>query len=218
MFVRALHLKPMLRLSRFSLVALFPPMLAACQQETTTEAPEARPVRTITVEKREAGTPVTMTGRIEAEDEVTFAFRISGRQPHLALLIAHGEIIPATVVEIADTSDARAVTVDDRPRHHRDFRSPLTIVRGSDGNPPRDHAEKQHDQDHRNVPLPRQPESPDRERRKNYRQRQTRPSPGQVRIVDGQGRPCDEQDPQQKPDPRHRPAEKSGQETATRPQ
>jgi RND family efflux transporter MFP subunit len=36
-------------------------------------------VRTITVEKSEAGVPVTLTGRIEAEDEVSLAFRISGR-------------------------------------------------------------------------------------------------------------------------------------------
>jgi RND family efflux transporter MFP subunit len=31
------------------------------------------------VEKREAGTPITLTGRIEAEDEVALAFRIAGR-------------------------------------------------------------------------------------------------------------------------------------------
>src|SRR5262249_28515680 len=33
----------------------------------------------ITAAKHEAGAPVTLTGRIEAEDEVTLAFRISGR-------------------------------------------------------------------------------------------------------------------------------------------
>jgi membrane fusion protein, multidrug efflux system len=68
------------RLSRlaFALMAMTP-LLAACQPETNTAPAEARPVRTITVEKRIAGTPVTMTGRIEAEDEVALAFRISGR-------------------------------------------------------------------------------------------------------------------------------------------
>jgi RND family efflux transporter MFP subunit len=55
------------------------PMIAACGQEVSTAAPNPRPVRTVTVEKRTTGTPVTLTGRIEAEDEVTFAFRISGR-------------------------------------------------------------------------------------------------------------------------------------------
>jgi RND family efflux transporter MFP subunit len=53
--------------------------LAACQPKTENAAPEIRPVRTVTIEKREAGAPVTLTGRIEAEDEVALAFRISGR-------------------------------------------------------------------------------------------------------------------------------------------
>jgi len=53
--------------------------LAACNENTEAAAPEPRPVRTVTVEKREAGTPVTLTGRIEAEDQVDLGFRISGR-------------------------------------------------------------------------------------------------------------------------------------------
>jgi membrane fusion protein, multidrug efflux system len=64
---------------RSLLAALALPLLAACQQEPQASAPEARPVRTITVERREAGVPITLTGRIEAEDEVAIAFRISGR-------------------------------------------------------------------------------------------------------------------------------------------
>jgi RND family efflux transporter MFP subunit len=58
---------------------LLPAMLAACQPQVEAAAPQARPVRTVTTEKREAGVPVTLTGRIEAEDEVALAFRISGR-------------------------------------------------------------------------------------------------------------------------------------------
>src|SRR5262245_50598956 len=54
-------------------------LLAACGQDEKAEAPQIRPVRTVTVEKHEAGTPITLTGRIEAEDEVALAFRISGR-------------------------------------------------------------------------------------------------------------------------------------------
>jgi RND family efflux transporter MFP subunit len=56
-------------------------LLAACgrEAETKKEAAPPRPVRTTTVEKREARTPLTFTGRIEAEDEVSVAFRISGR-------------------------------------------------------------------------------------------------------------------------------------------
>ena len=54
-------------------------VLTACQKEAETAAPEARPVRTTTVAKREGGVPLTFSGRIEAEDEVVLAFRISGR-------------------------------------------------------------------------------------------------------------------------------------------
>jgi membrane fusion protein, multidrug efflux system len=68
------------RLLMTALIAIAPALsLAACQKETDTATPAARPVRTTTVEKREAGQPLTFTGRIEAEDEVSVAFRISGR-------------------------------------------------------------------------------------------------------------------------------------------
>jgi RND family efflux transporter MFP subunit len=58
---------------------LLPTMLIACQPKADVGAREPRPVRTVTVEKRAAGVPITLTGRIEAEDEVTLGFRIAGR-------------------------------------------------------------------------------------------------------------------------------------------
>ena len=54
-------------------------LLSGCGDQDEIEKYEVRPVRTVTVEKREAGQPVSLTGRIEAEDEVALAFRISGR-------------------------------------------------------------------------------------------------------------------------------------------
>jgi RND family efflux transporter MFP subunit len=54
-------------------------LLVACEREVETVAQEARPVRTITVDKRDGGAPVILTGRIEAEDEAALAFRIAGR-------------------------------------------------------------------------------------------------------------------------------------------
>src|SRR5215475_10062886 len=60
-------------------ILMVPALLAACQRETETSAPAVRPVRTVTVEKSKAGTPLTFTGRIEAEDEVSLSFRIGGR-------------------------------------------------------------------------------------------------------------------------------------------
>lgn len=54
-------------------------LLAACEPDSQAAAPQPRPVRTVTVTKSEAGQPVTLTGRIEAEDEVTLGFRVPGR-------------------------------------------------------------------------------------------------------------------------------------------
>jgi RND family efflux transporter MFP subunit len=66
---------------RAALIAItLPIVLTACRAEPEAAAsPEGRPVRTVVAEKREAGAPIMLTGRIEAEDEVTLAFRISGR-------------------------------------------------------------------------------------------------------------------------------------------
>ena len=54
-------------------------LLTACGRESAETAPVVRPVRTVTVAKSIAGAPLSFTGRIEAEDEVALAFRISGR-------------------------------------------------------------------------------------------------------------------------------------------
>jgi RND family efflux transporter MFP subunit len=53
--------------------------LAACQPDNADVAPEVRPVRTVTVNKQQAGQPVVLTGRIEAQDQAALGFRISGR-------------------------------------------------------------------------------------------------------------------------------------------
>jgi len=69
--------------ARFALIAVVAACgagLAGCQRGTP-EAAEAeiRPVRSITIAKREGGNSITLSGRIAAEDEVAVAFRISGR-------------------------------------------------------------------------------------------------------------------------------------------
>jgi membrane fusion protein, multidrug efflux system len=74
------EVKAICRLSRNALAALaLPALLAACSPEAETAAPEVRPVRTVTVVKRDVGETVTYTGRIQAEDEARLAFRIAGR-------------------------------------------------------------------------------------------------------------------------------------------
>jgi RND family efflux transporter MFP subunit len=61
------------------LAGLATALLAACQPEAETAAPQVRPVRTVTVVKRDVGETVSYTGRIQAENETRLAFRISGR-------------------------------------------------------------------------------------------------------------------------------------------
>jgi RND family efflux transporter MFP subunit len=53
--------------------------LATCQREPEAAGSGSRPVRITAVERSKAGLQLTFTGRVEAEDEVTSAFRIPGR-------------------------------------------------------------------------------------------------------------------------------------------
>jgi RND family efflux transporter MFP subunit len=60
------------------IIALLP-LLGACSREEEKVEPGIRPVRALKVQRRDTAVPVTLTGRIAAEDEVSLAFRISGR-------------------------------------------------------------------------------------------------------------------------------------------
>lgn len=72
--------KPWRKAAGGALLAItLPALLAGCSREEEKVAPEIRPVRALKVERRNAGVPVTLTGRIEAENEVSLAFRIGGR-------------------------------------------------------------------------------------------------------------------------------------------
>ena len=63
--------------SRLVLVALL--AAAACGPGAQPEPEPLRPVRVVTVEKREGGETVSLTGRLEAEDNVALSFRVGGR-------------------------------------------------------------------------------------------------------------------------------------------
>src|SRR6516225_4361485 len=54
-------------------------VLVSCKPDTKVEAPEIRPVRTVTTARGKAGETVVLTGHVQAEDEPAFAFRIAGR-------------------------------------------------------------------------------------------------------------------------------------------
>jgi len=54
-------------------------LLAACGAEPKQEAAPVRPVRVVTVEERKGGDAVSLTGTVQAQTEVSLAFRIPGR-------------------------------------------------------------------------------------------------------------------------------------------
>jgi membrane fusion protein, multidrug efflux system len=54
-------------------------VLSACERNAEAPQAEVRPVRTVTVAKRDVGEIVSYTGRIEAENETRLSFRIGGR-------------------------------------------------------------------------------------------------------------------------------------------
>jgi len=54
-------------------------LLAACRPAPEAPPPEVRPVRTMTVMKLAAGQSVSLTGTVQAQTEVNYAFRIDGR-------------------------------------------------------------------------------------------------------------------------------------------
>jgi len=53
--------------------------LAACNRATEVPAPEVRPVRAVTVAKRDGGETVALTGTVQAQTEINLSFRIDGR-------------------------------------------------------------------------------------------------------------------------------------------
>ena len=53
--------------------------LVSCKPDTKAQAPEVRPVRTVTASRSEASETVVLTGHVQAEDEPALAFRIAGR-------------------------------------------------------------------------------------------------------------------------------------------
>jgi hypothetical protein len=116
------------------------------------------------------------------------------RQLHVALLVPYREIIAIAAVEITEAGEAHPVAVDECPRHQGDFWPPSTIVRGRNGNPPRNHPEAKDHQGCTHALPTGQPENPECETRKGQSQDQTQPWPRKVRLKDGEAHLSDEQD------------------------
>src|SRR6195256_3534810 len=89
---------------RLLLAGLAAALLAACQPEADTAPPQVRPVRTVTVVKREVGETVSYTGRIQAENETRLAFRISGRMVERSVKVGD-HVEPGQVVAKLEPQD-----------------------------------------------------------------------------------------------------------------
>lgn len=88
--------------SRFA-AALLALTIVGCD-EPAPPAPQARPVRTVTVEGRAAGETVSLTGQIRARDQANLAFRIDGRV--IERPVSLGDVIEAgQVVARLDLQD-----------------------------------------------------------------------------------------------------------------
>src|SRR5215469_2259980 len=68
----------LMRGSRITAAILIATAVAACDKEIPS-TPEARPVRTVTIERGAEGEIVSLTGQIRAKDHTNLAFRLDGR-------------------------------------------------------------------------------------------------------------------------------------------
>lgn len=78
--------------------------LSACEPEQKAEAPDPRPVRTVTAERQAAGETVLLTGHILAQDEAAMAFRISGRMVERRVNVGD-TVAPAEVLATLDPAN-----------------------------------------------------------------------------------------------------------------
>src|SRR6266481_8066207 len=58
---------------------LFMSFITACHKEEKAAAPDIRPVRTVTVEPREGGDTVSLTGEIQPRYQADIGFRVNGK-------------------------------------------------------------------------------------------------------------------------------------------
>lgn len=92
---------------RWALLAVAPSiLLAACGSDEEPAAEPIRPVRVVTVAKHEGGETLSLSGQIQAQDEVSLSFRIDGRM--IERLVNVGDPVEAgQVIARLDPEPAR---------------------------------------------------------------------------------------------------------------
>ena len=79
-------------------------LLSACNRAAEAPQPEVRPVRAITIEKRNAGDSIALTGSVQAQTETNLAFRIDGRMLERAVNVGDS-IQPGQLVARLDAQN-----------------------------------------------------------------------------------------------------------------
>ena len=81
---------------RIIVAALIAASLAGCEKSVA-PAPQARPVRTVTVQGQAQGETVSLTGQVRAKDQVSLAFRLDGRMierpVHVGDVLTAGDVV-----------------------------------------------------------------------------------------------------------------------------
>jgi RND family efflux transporter MFP subunit len=107
-------------------------LVAGCKRAEPPPAEEIRPVRIITIEPRRTGETVSLTGTVQAQNEVKYSFRIDGRLAGRAVNVGD-EVRPGQLIAQLDASNeqsslqsalaerdaARARLVEQRNSHAR---------------------------------------------------------------------------------------------------
>jgi len=95
-------------INRALVLALVITSLSACSQETEAQPPQIRPVQVVTVQKGAPGQTSTFTGEIQAQEEVSLAFRVSGRMIERSVnvgdTVAAGQIVARLNAQSAQNS------------------------------------------------------------------------------------------------------------------
>jgi multidrug efflux pump subunit AcrA (membrane-fusion protein) len=86
-------------------------LLAACGAPEEPPVAEVRPVRTVTVEELPGGETVTLTGRIEAQEEVRLAFRVGQRMIERKVNVGDRVLPGQLIARLESTTLQNAVQV-----------------------------------------------------------------------------------------------------------
>ena len=93
--------------SRIAVAALIAATVAGCDK-TSPPLPEARPVRTVTIEHGAEGEIVSLTGQVRAKDQVSLAFRLDGRMierpVHVGDVLKPGQVVARLDPQIQDNA------------------------------------------------------------------------------------------------------------------